>query len=125
MVWQTILKVGAEDGCILLMGHETKHGAWRFRIEKYAVADKDIISNVDGEIVGVFTYSPIVDGFENAVVLLDEQQSDWADLFPLEVDLEFWELMDPLVRKRCLNSSLLIEWHRVLWGEKQIWIFDN
>ncbi len=124
MIWQKILKVGTEDGCILLMGYENKHGSWRFRIERYAVADKDIISNVEGEIVGVFTYSRMVDGFENAVGLLDEKHPDWADLFPLEVDLEFWELIDPLVRKRCQDSSLLVEWHRVLWGDKQSWIFD-
>jgi NAD-dependent deacetylase len=116
-VEETILKVGAEGGCMTLIGRQSDDGRWRFRVNVDASTFAEFMPDEfsadqlrrDGE---------WIDGFDAALEAFD-QEVPWAQLSPIRVHPEFAGRVIEAVRNRLRSSDVTdhTQWKLERWTE--------
>ena len=83
--WTTIIELGAEGGSLTLYGHKNKNAMWCFKLS----TDETTLMEEDDSVEDFKSESKVVEGWGNAIDLLNEMYPYWKRLYPLEIHPDF------------------------------------
>ena len=112
MNWINVLELCGEGGSITLQGRKTENGAWSFKHLTNESAMADLLSEEDAAGLEYKSESKVVEGLDNAIVMLSKRFPYWVNLHPTELYPEFADsiIQHALSQRRCRKGI----WEKLL-----------